>query len=52
MSQAFLPLSFTPGAGTLTITAPANTTLAPSGYYMLFLVDNQGIPSTAAMIKM
>src|SRR5207253_2517684 len=35
MSQRFVPLSFTAGSGSLTVTAPANSSLAPAGNYML-----------------
>jgi hypothetical protein len=50
MSQRFLPLSFTTGSGSLTVTAPVNSNLAPPGNYMLFLVDTNGIPSVAAIV--
>ena len=50
MSQRFIPLSFSVGSGSLTVTAPANANLAPPGNYMLFLVDTNGIPSVAAVV--
>ena len=50
MSQRFLPLSFSVGNGSLTITAPLNANLAPAGNYMLFLVDTNGVPSVAAVV--
>ena len=50
MNQRFLPLTFTTGAGTVTATAPQNANLAPPGWYMLFLVDTNGVPSQAAFI--
>jgi Domain of unknown function (DUF1929)/Bacterial Ig domain len=50
MSQRFLPLSFSVGTGSLTITAPVNANLAPPGNYMLFLVDTNGVPSVAAIV--
>jgi hypothetical protein len=50
MSQRYLPLSFTAGSGSLSITAPANANLAPPGNYMLFLVDSNGVPSVAAIV--
>jgi hypothetical protein len=52
MSQRFLPLSFTAGSGQLDVQMPANANLAPPGYYMLFVVNGNGVPSTAAIIKM
>ncbi len=48
MAQVFLPVSFAAGSGSLTATAPANANLAPPGYYMLFIVDSNGVPSIAA----
>ena len=50
MSQRFIPLSFSVGTGSLTITAPVNANLAPPGNYMLFLVDTNGVPSVAAIV--
>jgi hypothetical protein len=51
MGQRFLPLSFSTGTGTVTVTAPANANLAPAGNYMLFIVDSNGVPSVAAIVK-
>jgi hypothetical protein len=50
--QNYVPLSFSQSSGGLTIQAPANTNLAPPGYYMLFLVNSKGVPSIAPMIRM
>lgn len=50
MGQRYLPLSFSTGTGSLTVTAPANASLAPPGNYLLFLVDTNGIPSVAATV--
>ena len=33
-------------------TTPATKKLAPRGYYMLFLVNNHGVPSTAYWVKL
>jgi hypothetical protein len=49
--QRFLPLSFQSSGGSLSIQAPADANLAPPGYYMLFIVDNNGIPSAAAIVR-
>ncbi|HEX5474931.1 MAG TPA: LamG-like jellyroll fold domain-containing protein [Vicinamibacterales bacterium] len=46
--QRYVELSFTAGAGSLTVQAPANANLAPPGYYMLFLVSDTGVPSVAS----
>jgi len=50
MGQRFLPLNFTVGTGSLTVTAPANSNLAPPGNYMLFILDTNGVPSLAAIV--
>jgi uncharacterized protein YjaZ len=51
-NQRFVPVTFQVTSGSLTIQAPANGNLAPPGYYMLFIVDTNGIPSVAAMVKL
>jgi len=48
--QRFLNLTFQPGSGGLNVQAPVNANLAPPGYYMLFLVNSAGVPSSAATI--
>ncbi|HET7539704.1 MAG TPA: fibronectin type III domain-containing protein, partial [Polyangiaceae bacterium] len=50
MAQRFLPLTFTASSSALTVTAPANSNLAIPGYYMLFIVDTNGVPSVAATV--
>ena len=49
--QRFVPLTFAKNAGSLTVQAPANANLAPPGYYMLFIVNSNGVPSTAAWVQ-
>src|SRR5256712_12990564 len=51
MDQRMISLAFTKGTGTLTVTAPPNANVAPPGYYMLFIVDTNGVPSVAPFIK-
>jgi hypothetical protein len=46
----YVPLNFTANAGALTVGAPANADLAPPGPYMLFLVDQNGVPSVATWV--
>ncbi len=51
-NQRFLELTFTrPTATTLSVTAPANSNLAPPGHYMLFVLNAQGVPSTAQILQ-
>jgi galactose oxidase-like protein/glyoxal oxidase-like protein/List-Bact-rpt repeat protein len=50
-SQHIYPLTFTPiDATTLGAEGPGNANLAPPGPYMLFLVDESGVPSVATMV--
>jgi hypothetical protein len=35
----------------LEITAPANSNLAPPGYYMLFILNRNGVPSAGKIVK-
>jgi hypothetical protein len=50
--QRLIPLTFTTGAGQLTVTAPSGGNYAPPGYYMLFIVTANGVPSVAPIVKM
>ena len=38
-------------SGKLLVDAPTNANLAPPGYYMLFVIDNLGVPSVAKWIR-
>lgn len=49
--QRFLKLPFTLTSGGLSVSAPASNVAAPPGYYMLFLVDGQGVPSVASIVR-
>src|SRR5262245_34643285 len=51
-NQRLLMLNFTQGSGKVTVTAPANGNVAPPGYYMLFIVDTNGVPSVASFVRM
>src|SRR5262245_1176023 len=51
MDQRLVPLAFIVGNGSLSVQAPANGNLAPPGYYMLFILDTNGIPSVAAIVR-
>ena len=52
MEQRYIPLTFTTGATGLTATAPANANIAPPGFYMLFIIDANGVPSVARMVTL
>ena len=40
-----------PAAGGLAVTAPASPNVCPPGHYMLFILNQQGVPSTATMVE-
>ena len=40
------------GGGTLSLTAPPNGNVAPPGYYMLFLLDTNAVPSVATFVEL
>jgi hypothetical protein len=49
--QRYVSLPFSPtDPGTLSVTAPAGGTEAPPGFYMLFVVDGDGVPSMASWL--
>ncbi len=50
MSQRVVPLARNSTTGELT--APANENIAPPGYYMLYLVNAQGVPSAARWVSL
>ena len=52
MNQRGVGLSFSAGSGSLTVTAPLNTRLAPPGHYMMFIVNSSGVPSVAKVVKL
>jgi hypothetical protein len=51
MDQRYVGLSFTQASGSLSVTAPSNSNIAPPGYYMLFLVNQTGTPSLASWVQ-
>ena len=51
MNQRYLPLSFAGSGTTLSAKAPASRNHAPPGHYMLFIVDGNGVPSVAQIIR-
>ena len=51
-NQRHVSLTFEVGGDyVLSVTAPANGNIAPPGYYMLFLVSDDGAPSEAVFIQ-
>jgi hypothetical protein len=53
MSQRNVPLEVSvESPGTLTVHAPAAPELAPPSFYMLFVLNDQGVPSVAKFIRL
>jgi hypothetical protein len=51
MDQRFLELPFSASGGALHASLPANAFETPPGFYMVFVFDDQGVPSEAAMLR-
>jgi hypothetical protein len=51
-NQRFVELSFTMTSGGLRVTAPASSTLAPPGHYQMFLLNTDGVPSVARVVRL
>ena len=51
MDQRLVGLSYSVGAGVLNVTAPPNGSIAPPGYYMLFILNSAGVPSVASFVR-
>ena len=53
MHQRFVPLEIAadPAGDALTLRAPLNANVAPPGYYMLFLLSGDGVPSVAKFLR-
>jgi hypothetical protein len=52
MDQRSIRLRMSAEPGGLALRSPANASLAPPGWYMLFLVDRDGVPSTARWVHL
>jgi galactose oxidase len=52
MSQRFMWLTFTRTSSGLTVKAPTNRNTAPPGYYMLFILNSNGVPSKARITRL
>jgi len=51
MDQRLCRPTFELGPGGLSVTAPVSPAVCPPGYYMMFLVNGNGVPSVAKMIR-
>lgn len=53
MTQRLVPLgTITASGGQATLTAPADGSIAPPGFYMLFILSSNGIPSVSKMVRL
>jgi Galactose oxidase-like, Early set domain/SdrD B-like domain len=50
-NERYLPLTFTQTTGGLNVTAPVDANLAPPGFYMLFIINSNGVPSVAPFVQ-
>jgi hypothetical protein len=50
--QRYLTLTFSQSGNRVSADAPATANLAPPGYYMLFVLNNTGVPSVARWIHL
>lgn len=51
MNQRLNRLQFQTDPGGLVVTAPANPNACPPGHYLLFILNNQGVPSEARIVR-
>ncbi|NEA45738.1 kelch motif-containing protein [Streptomyces sp. SID10815] len=51
VDQRSVALAFRTSGDRVTVTVPKNRNLVPSGWYMLFVADERGTPSTAQWVK-
>src|SRR6266487_1919339 len=51
MSQRIVRPSFSQATGGLNVTAPSNPNTTPPGYYMLFMLNSNGVPSIAKIVQ-
>ena len=50
-TQRMNELQFSAGVNSLNVTAPVDPNSCPPGYYMLFILDSNGVPSIAHMVR-
>lgn len=52
MDQRYVPLSFSASGTRLTVQMPTNANDATPGYYLLFLIGDDGVPSVARIVRL
>lgn len=51
MNQRLNNLTVSQNGSTLTITTPANSSVAPPGHYLMFIINSSGVPSVGEIVK-
>jgi Domain of unknown function (DUF1929)/Kelch motif len=51
MGTMAISLDFTRGDGGISVTAPASSRIAPPGYYQIFLLNRNGVPSEGRIVR-
>jgi hypothetical protein len=51
MDQRLVGLSYTFDSGSLTVTGPPNSNIAPPGFYLVFILNSRGVPSVASFVQ-
>jgi Domain of unknown function (DUF1929) len=51
MGTMAISLDFTRGNGTVSVTAPASSRIAPPGYYQIFVLNRNGVPSEGRIVR-
>ncbi len=52
MEQRFIELDFSDTTGGIRVNLPESNTIATPGHYMMFLIDNKGVPSEGHIIRL
>ncbi len=52
MGQRYVPADFSQADNVLTVATPPNANLAPPGYYLVFAVDDAGVPSRGFIVRL
>jgi hypothetical protein len=51
MDQRYVPLKFSTDGSNLTVQMPTRATDTPPGHYLLFLLDDRGVPSVGRIVR-
>ena len=51
MEQRYVPLNYSAGSEQVVATSPPNPNIAPPGVYMLFVINDEGVPSVSKMVR-